>query len=246
VSLVEARPLVPRVAYDRVAETYHEWRWYRFWRTNEAPLVVQWLRALARGRGLDAGSGTGPYLPFAATLGHRCVAVDISLEMLKRQEAGGASWPGQARVQADIRTLPFSAETFDWILCTRTLSHLPSIGKTIAELGRVLRIGGQCLITDVHPEHSYEHVTIPHRGIPVAIETYKHALADVRSQGDAHALTLETLSEHRLADLVEPPSRMDFGKLYQHPEDPIFYVARFVKRAARRSARADPERATHG
>jgi ubiquinone/menaquinone biosynthesis C-methylase UbiE len=220
------------VAYDRVADGYRQWHWYGFWRINEAPIVGDWLRTLPRGRGLDAGSGTGPYLRAIVALGHRCMAVDASLEMLKRSDGLAANGPAGAcacRVQADIRALPLANEEVEWILCTRTLSHVPDLDAAIRELARVLKPGAECFITDVHPDHPYEYVRIPHRGTQVTVETHKHPLEQLHAVSASNGFHVAGLAEHRLAALVHPPSRTDFGKLYLQPDRPIFYVCRLVK-----------------
>jgi ubiquinone/menaquinone biosynthesis C-methylase UbiE len=228
----DAKLLSPRLAYDRVAGGYRRWRWYRFWRVHETPIVTEWLRLLPRGHGLDAGSGTGPYLPAIAELGHRCVALDVSLQMLRtgrRDEETSDPAVPVARVQGDIGKLPFSSGSFDWLLCTRVLSHVSDVESAARELARVLKAGGECLITDVHPDHPYDHVTIPHNGLQVAIDTHKHPLDGLKALLDTSDLLLETLTDYRLADLTDRPSRTVFAKLYEHPDRPIFYVCRLVK-----------------
>jgi ubiquinone/menaquinone biosynthesis C-methylase UbiE len=216
--------LPPRAGYDVVAPSYHRWHWYHFWRVHEAPVVMKWLRAAAHGRGLDAGAGTGPYAPAMAGLGAFCVAVDISREMLKGLAAG------LPRVQADVAALPFRGAAFDWILCSRVLSHIADLDAAVGELARVLKAGGECLISDVHPDHPYEHVRIPGPGTRIDIETHKHPVECVTASLDAHGLVVESLSSYRLSDLTEPPPRAAFAKLYRHPDRPIFYVARLVRR----------------
>jgi SAM-dependent methyltransferase len=74
--------LDPRNGYDLIAPYYEEWHWFRFWRQNEAPIIEQWLGDLKPGFGLDAGSGTGPYIHRITQFGHRCVAFDLSWQML--------------------------------------------------------------------------------------------------------------------------------------------------------------------
>jgi ubiquinone/menaquinone biosynthesis C-methylase UbiE len=226
--------LSPRAGYDAAAPSYRRWHWYHFWRTNESPLVAKWLHAVAPGSGLDAGAGTGPYASAISALGARCVAVDISLEMLKLLEVGAAGERAPARiisqVQGDLVSLPFRDAAFDWILCSRVLSHIADLDAAVRELARVLRAGGECLISDVHPDHPYQHVRIPGPDTPVEIQTHKHPLERLTALLDGNALGIESLTSYRLGDLAEPPSRLAFAKLYRHPDRPIFYVARVVRR----------------
>ena len=225
--------LSPRAGYDAIAPSYRQWHWYHFWRANEAPLVTKWLHSVARGHGLDAGAGTGPYAPAIAALGAHCVAVDISLEMLKALKVVDSDRPPAGiitRAQCDITALPFRDAAFDWILCSRVLSHIADLDAAVRELARVLKAGGECLISDVHPDHPYEHVRIPGESTRVAIETHKHPLERLTARLDANKLCVESLTSYRLRDLTEPPPRPAFAKLYRHTDRPIFYVARLVRR----------------
>lgn len=218
------RLLSPRAAYDALAASYEDWHWYQFWRVHERPLVSKWLRSITPGRGLDAGAGTGPYESMIADLGASCVAADISREMLKAVTA--PSIP----VQADLTALPFRAGAFDWTLCSRVLSHVADLDAAVGELARTLKPGGECLMTDVHPEHAYDHVRIPGPSGMIGIETYKHAVEDVTASAKRHGLLIESLATYRLGDLTEAPPRPVFAKLYEHPERPIFYAARMIRR----------------
>jgi len=62
--------------------------------------------------------------------------------------------PGLRGVQADVRQLPFAAEQFDAVFSGSTLDHLESsaaIGAALAELGRVLKLGGRLILTMDNP-----------------------------------------------------------------------------------------------
>ena len=150
----------------------------------------------------------------------------ISRSSLTEAKRGGPT----SYVEADVIALPFARDTFDWILCTRVFSHVADIRSAALELERVLTVGGECLITDVHPNHFYEHVTIPHNGKKVSIETHKHSLAKLRSLWSTTTLHIDALNEYRLEDLSENPRKENFSKLYQHPDRPIFYVSKLVKK----------------
>jgi len=49
-------------------------------------------------------------------------------------------------VAADLTNIPFSDETFDLVLCSHVLEHIPDDRKAMAEILRVLRPGGQALL----------------------------------------------------------------------------------------------------
>ncbi len=60
--------------------------------------------------------------------------------------------PGRAQVQADIVDLPFDDASFDLLLCSHVLEHVPDDRRALAEIARVLAPGGEALIqTPVDP-----------------------------------------------------------------------------------------------
>ena len=59
----------------------------------------------------------------------------------------------------DVHTLPFSDNTFEFILCAEVLEHLHTPHQAIAEMGRVLKPGGMLILTTrfVFPIHDAPH-----------------------------------------------------------------------------------------
>src|SRR5229473_6277887 len=51
-------------------------------------------------------------------------------------------------VQGNSERLPFKDDAFDLITCTHSFHHYPSQARVVAEMYRVLRPGGRCLILD--------------------------------------------------------------------------------------------------
>lgn len=86
---------------------------------------------------LDAGTGTGEYL--ASCEGHveRAVGVDISFADLRR--ARNLCGADVDAVQADIAKLPFKESSFDVVLCSEVLEHIPNLDGGVSELFRVAR-----------------------------------------------------------------------------------------------------------
>jgi len=121
------------------------------------PSRHRWLASLldvAPGdRVVDLGCGTGASLRFLvpSVAGGLAVGLDGSASVL----TACATILGEARtsrrallVQADLkRPVPFTAATFDRVLCHNVLEVLPEPGVLLAEVHRILRPGGRLLLS---------------------------------------------------------------------------------------------------
>lgn len=85
---------------------------------------------------LDIGSGPVSISPDPA----RTVVADVAAEALAHANA-------KQKVVASIEDLPFEPGSFDCILCSEVLEHVPDDGKAARELRRVLADGGVLIIT---------------------------------------------------------------------------------------------------
>ncbi len=219
-----------REGYDIASSRYERWRWFTFWRRNEAPLVEAWLRSLRPGFGLDVGAGTGSYLPEIAGAKQRYIGIDLSLRMVEEFRERSLAFRGclVGSVQADAVNLPFASERFDWLLSTRVLSHVRDIPAAFREFHRLLRAGGDCLISDVHPDHPYVNVSIPTEVGQIAIETHKHPVMELRRSASGAGLRIVSLSEFRLTDLPWKPP-VEFERVYSNSDRPIFLVCTLKK-----------------
>jgi ubiquinone/menaquinone biosynthesis C-methylase UbiE len=184
--------------------------------------------------GLDAGSGTGPYVRDVLALGHTSVALDLSFGMLannRGKHAEFTSGGGVVFVEADLEHIPFEDGAFDWVLCTRVLSHARNLAPVLLEFSRVLRRQGECFITDVHPDHPYSGVTINNQIEDVALETHKHSLSSlIEAISEIGDFELAGLKEYYLSDLAWEPPREEFAKLYRYEDPAIFYTCRLSKK----------------
>jgi SAM-dependent methyltransferase len=98
---------------------------------------------LSTGRLLDVGCGLG-YL--TETLGKDFITtgMDYDIHALEVNQARGLDM-----VRGSVAQLPFKEQSFDVILCSEVLEHLPEgvDEKALAEMARLLRPGGRLLIT---------------------------------------------------------------------------------------------------
>ena len=113
----------------------------------------RWLRFMALlgaqpgERILDVGFGRGEALRFVGRLGRR-VGVEPSVGPVARLKDNALA-KGAGRVDgliADAQSLPFAEESFDAVLCVNVLEAVPDRARALAEMRRVLKLGGRILL----------------------------------------------------------------------------------------------------
>jgi SAM-dependent methyltransferase len=144
----------------------------------DEPVVAEYLSGRAPGVALDAACGTGRFAEFLAKRGHRVIGVDSSPDMLAHARRRVPD--GDFRV-ADLDRLPLPDDSVDVIVCALALVHVPRLQPVLAEFTRVLRPGGDLVISDIHHElvtrGSAITATGP-AGEPCIVATYRHRLGD--------------------------------------------------------------------
>jgi len=114
----------------------------------EQPVVWSLLESLEPGCALDAACGTGRHAAHLVALGHEVLGVDLTPEMLER---AASNVPGAQFREGDLLALPVTPQRFDVVVCGLPLSHVGDLRAGVAELRRVLRPGGQLVISVLHP-----------------------------------------------------------------------------------------------
>jgi len=107
-------------------------------------------------RVLDAGCGRGRHLGETFRRpGVHALGVDRNLEDVTRTrnlmrlmeqegEGGGGSW---GILQADLTRLPFADNSFDLVICSEVLEHIPEDDQAIREIVRVLKPGERLAVS---------------------------------------------------------------------------------------------------
>jgi SAM-dependent methyltransferase len=141
--------------WNAVAEVWWEGNPFVLWRAHSdavnIALLERWLpshsvKRLLKTDLFDEAFGNGLSQHLALTAQH-VVGIDISELAL---HADRCRRNGLQVARADVRRLPFSSGTFDVIVSNSTLDHFQTSHEIVVglrELRRVLRSGGQLLLT---------------------------------------------------------------------------------------------------
>lgn len=97
---------------------------------------------------LDIGCGAGELSEALAQAGARPVGVDIADGALRRARERMPA--AELRLWADGEPLPAPDSSFDVVWAGEVIEHVPDVAPWLSELRRVLRPGGELLLTTPH------------------------------------------------------------------------------------------------
>ena len=161
----------------------------------DEPVVAQCLDGREPGVALDAACGTGRFAAFLARRGHQVIGVDSSPDMLAHARRRVPD--GEFHV-AELDRLPLPDDSVDVIVCALALVHVRSLQPVLAEFARVLRPGGDLVISDVHHQRVTLGSVITARGPagePGIAATYRHQLGDYLRAALSHGLQVRRCEE---------------------------------------------------
>ncbi|MBI4325301.1 MAG: class I SAM-dependent methyltransferase [Chloroflexi bacterium] len=104
--------------------------------------MQQLRREIRHGRILDVGCGLKPYDSLLTQSGDSYIGTDYPTTMVNSYQVAT-----KADVFATCQSLPFAAESFDTVISTQVLEHVPQPRLLISEAHRVLKPGGILLIS---------------------------------------------------------------------------------------------------
>ena len=180
---------------------------------------IQAAAAHAKGRLLDLGCGNAPYKPWFEGKVERYVTADFPPVS-----------PG-VQVACDTQQLPFSNESFDTVLCTQMLEHVPHPWLAAAEISRITRSSGILILSC--PQYWMLH-ELPHDyfrftpyGLRVLFPEDIWTWREHRQQGSTWAVIACALWQSfnhfgrgkRLASLLFNPAFIMLDRLWQNPFD---------------------------
>lgn len=162
----------------------------------EQPVVWRLLEAIPPGRALDLACGTGRHARRLVELGHHVEGVDLTPEMLQR---AAANVPQARFHEGDLRAIPAPSGEHDLVVCGLALAHVADLHGAVAEMARVLRVGGIAIVSVLHP-------LLAHLGWHAPFEDEDGRRRFVREHPHGHAEYLDAFRRARLhvRDCIEP------------------------------------------
>jgi ubiquinone/menaquinone biosynthesis C-methylase UbiE len=168
----------------------------QFWngREYEHQAEVAALDRLLGGRqyqhAADIGGGYGRLAVILTRYATQVTLADPSTQQLALSQQ---VFPGRpfARQLADAARLPFPDASLDLALLVRVLHHLPEPGPELAELSRVLRVGGHAIVEAANSAHVGRRFTALLRGRHIPADP-----VDIRSEESRQRGTAPYVNHH--------------------------------------------------
>lgn len=121
--------------------------WLQYEQAARYRAVLELLEISSGEQILDAGAGNLRDSALLLRYGARVHALDLSVQML--YEGLRFAEPGESLscAQGSALLLPFSNQSFDKILCSEMIEHVPGFEAVFAEFHRCLKPGGALVVT---------------------------------------------------------------------------------------------------
>jgi ubiquinone/menaquinone biosynthesis C-methylase UbiE len=196
-------PMDPVRAYDLWSSSYDDQTDNVLIALDEQLVGDLLQRLVLKGKAIaDVGCGTGRHWEkILAREPAQLVGYDISPGMLTRLRL---KYPQAAVHRLSGYGLPETAErSFDVVISTLTLGYLREPSRALAEWSRVLKPGGDLMITDFHPAASARaDRSFRHENKTIAIRHYVHSLGSLEAAARKYGLDLLSQQEKVVDDSV--------------------------------------------
>lgn len=147
---------------------------------------------------IDVGCGTGRHwYSLLSQQPARLVGYDVSREMLGILKQ---KFPGQEIHRQTNHKLNQPANRFNLLISTLTMAHVPDMPAALREWARVVKPGGDIIITDYHPATLEKggQRTFSYQGKTVAIKNYIHTLKAIMGTASLYGLDVVDIVEKKI------------------------------------------------
>jgi len=144
---------------------------------------------------LDVGCGLGPYRRDVERIGATWVGLEL----------GGDA----CTVVGDGDRLPFVDATFDGVLCSAVLEHMPHPDKTVAEIARVIKPGGKFFgyVSFLEPFHGISYHHLSHKGVEQLLRDSGFKPLNIFPSENGTAFQIESMLFPKYVPVLQPMFR---------------------------------------
>lgn len=171
------------VGYDLAAKDYDKKE--KYLDSFEQNKILPLLGELNGKEVLEVGAGTGRLTTRLVSLQAKLTALDTSAQMLKILKSKNSKI---TTVVGDAENLPFADNEFDLIIATFLIVHLKDPKIFFDEAYRVLKDGGQLIVTNINQKEAPEVKT---KNGTIKIESYYHRPDQVIKDLESLAFKIE-------------------------------------------------------
>jgi ubiquinone/menaquinone biosynthesis C-methylase UbiE len=118
--------------------------------------IIEWIDETRPVRILDCGSGYGFVLRILRDLTKaEIVGLEYEEERVRETREALGGDPRLSIIQGDATALPYPDASFDYVVCSEVLEHLPDDAAAAREIFRVLKPGGTAIITVPYTDYPF-------------------------------------------------------------------------------------------
>jgi len=122
-------------------------RWLHTSRRDWILKAISRHKTVKMGCALEIGPGSGVYLQALSRLFSKVVAADVEMAFLTQAEFLAQSHPNIDVVEDDIVNSKFPSGSFDLILCSEVIEHIPNSAGALAHIARILKPDGVLILS---------------------------------------------------------------------------------------------------
>jgi 2-polyprenyl-3-methyl-5-hydroxy-6-metoxy-1,4-benzoquinol methylase len=127
----------------------------RWLHTSRRDIIIDVLRRCAlrgvRRQALEVGFGSGVYLSTLAEHFEQVVASDVELTYFDRSKPLALNYPNVSLVYDDITHTKLPRSSFDVVLCTEVVEHIPDSTVALANMHDLLKPEGMLVLSTPQP-----------------------------------------------------------------------------------------------
>jgi ubiquinone/menaquinone biosynthesis C-methylase UbiE len=161
---------------------------------------------------LDVGCGEGKFTRAMTVMYDKVTGIDVKQNSIEKAKAANAAEGKSVDFQvADAEAMPFADASFDTVVISNSLHHIPDPHKGLAEAARVLKPGGHLYVMEpVASGHYHEATKVVNDETEVRREAYK-ALLELLDNGFSEETEM-MYRTRRLFDSFEEFRELQFDR----------------------------------